>query len=62
MMKEQQARRHLTNLTSYQGDSHDQRNLTQDTFDLIFGCNLIDRLHSPSVWIKQSKVRLILSS
>lgn len=61
MMKEHQTRRQLTNLTCYQGDSHQQRTLTQDSFDLIFGCNLIDRLHTPSVWIKQSKVSDILS-
>ena len=56
MMKEQQERRHLTNLTCYQGDSHVQSSLTKDKFDLIFGCNLIDRLHTPSAWITQSKV------
>jgi 5-histidylcysteine sulfoxide synthase len=58
MMKEQQERRHLTNLTCYQGDSHVQSSLTEDKFDLIFGCNLIDRLHTPSAWITQSKEML----
>jgi hypothetical protein len=24
-------------------------------FDLIFGCNLIDRLHTPSDWVLQSR-------
>ena len=60
MMKEHQARRQLTNLKCYQGDSHVQQTYTQQKFDLIFGCNLIDRLHTPSVWIHQSKVSSVL--
>jgi len=48
----------LTNLKAYQGDSHDQSNLTDQRFDLIFGCNLIDRLHTPIEWIRQSKEML----
>ena len=56
MMKSEERRRELTNLTCYQGDSHLQQSYSQDKFDLIFGCNLIDRLHTPSLWIKQSKV------
>jgi len=56
MMKVHQERRGLTNLISYQGDSHIQDQLSQNKFDLIFGCNLIDRLHTPITWIEQSKV------
>jgi len=48
----------LTNLTVYQGDSHKQKDLTEHRFDLIFGCNLIDRLHTPREWIEQSKAML----
>ena len=56
MMKVHQERRGLTNLISYQGDSHIQDQLSKNKFDLIFGCNLIDRLHTPITWIEQSKV------
>lgn len=58
MMKCEERRRELSNLTSYQGDSHVQQSYSQDKFDLIFGCNLIDRLHTPSLWIQQSKEML----
>jgi len=47
----------VTNLRAYQGDSHKQEELTDEKFDLIFGCNLIDRLHTPSQWVQQSKVQ-----
>ena len=47
----------LTNLTAYQGDSHVQNQLTTEKFDLIFGCNLIDRLHTPIEWVRQSQVK-----
>ena len=30
-------------------------------FDMIFGCNLIDRLHTPDMWVLQSKVELNLN-
>ena len=56
MMRSEESRRELTNLTCYQGDSHVQQSYSQNKFDLILGCNLIDRLHTPSLWIKQSKV------
>ena len=58
MMKNQQEKRGLTNLISYQGDSHQQQKMTENKFDMIFGCNLIDRLHTPIDWIKQSKVKI----
>ena len=48
----------VKNLSGRQGDSHCQEEMYPGTkFDLIFGCNLIDRLHSPSSWVTQSKVR-----
>ena len=47
----------LENLKAYQGDSHKQNELTSQKFDLIFGCNLIDRLQYPRQWLLQSKVR-----
>ena len=56
MMRAQQERRGLDNLVCYQGDSHRQAAMTDNKFDLIFGCNLIDRLHTPIDWIRQSKV------
>ena len=58
MMRAQQERRGLDNLVCYQGDSHRQAAMTDNKFDLIFGCNLIDRLHTPINWIRQSKVRV----
>ena len=51
----------LENLKAYQGDSHKQNELTSQKFDLIFGCNLIDRLQYPRQWLLQSKVKKILS-
>ena len=49
----------LTNLDGRQGDSHAQEIMYPGMkFDLIFGCNLIDRLHTPQLWIQQSKVNL----
>jgi len=56
MMVDQKAKRKLDNLTAYQGDSHAQQEICREKkFDMIFGCNLIDRLHSPEMWIQQSK-------
>ena len=49
-------RRAVGNLRAYQGDSHQQAELTANTFDLILGCNLIDRLHTPSAWLQACKV------
>ena len=47
----------VTNLEGRQGDSHAQAEMYPGRkFDLIFGCNLIDRLHSPALWVEQSKV------
>jgi len=58
MMLENKASKGLQNLTAYQGDSHIQKQLTTEKFDLIFGCNLIDRLHTPIEWVKQSQEML----
>ena len=52
----------LENLRAYQGDSHKQNELTSQKFDLIFGCNLIDRLQYPRQWLLQSKVKEIDNS
>ena len=60
MMKNEQEKRGLDNLISYQGDSHQQEKMTENRFDMIFGCNLIDRLHTPIDWIKQSKVETLI--
>jgi hypothetical protein len=44
-------------LLAYQGDCHQQKDICRTKqFDLIHGCNLIDRLHSPEMWVAQSKV------
>ena len=49
----------LTNLTAYQGDAHKQQDTAScKKFDLILGCNLIDRLHTPKDWVLQSKVSI----
>jgi len=56
MMLENKVLKGLHNLHAYQGDSHIQNKLTTEKFDLIFGCNLIDRLHTPIEWVKQSQV------
>jgi len=49
----------LTNLTAYQGDAHKQQDTAScKKFDLILGCNLIDRLHTPKDWVLQSKSML----
>jgi len=58
MMNEHKMRKGLQNLKGYQGDSHIQDQLTTEKFDLIFGCNLIDRLHTPIEWLKRSKEML----
>jgi len=58
MMQENKTKKGLFNLTAYQGDSHIQDQLTTEKFDLIFGCNLIDRLHTPIEWVKQSQAML----
>ena len=51
----------LTNLEGRQGDSHAQAEMYPGRrFDLIFGCNLIDRLHTPLLWVQQSKVTIYL--
>ena len=62
MMLENKSHKGLDNLTAYQGDSHIQNQLTTEKFDLIFGCNLIDRLHTPIDWVKQSQVSLTFHS
>jgi len=58
MMLENKVQKGLYNLTAYQGDSHIQNQLTTEKFDLIFACNLIDRLHTPIEWVKQSQEML----
>ena len=56
-MKRKAAELTLSNLEATQGDSHAQQALYPGRrFDLIFGCNLIDRLHTPQSWVSQSKV------
>ena len=61
MMLGEKAKGNVENLTAYQGDSHKQKELTRSKhFDMILGCNLIDRLHTPCEWILQSKVRVLL--
>ena len=56
-MKTKAAELNVCNLEARQGDSHAQQALYPGRrFDLIFGCNLIDRLHTPQSWVKQSKV------
>jgi ubiquinone/menaquinone biosynthesis C-methylase UbiE len=56
MLKEMHARG-IKNLSAFQGDSHKQEEICSiKKFDLIHGCNLIDRLHTPSTWVRQSKV------
>jgi len=58
MMNDNMKKRGISNLKAYQGDSHKQAELTSEKFDLIFGCNLIDRLHNPESWLRQSKQML----
>jgi len=58
MMLEKKKEKGLDNLKAYQGDSHRQEECTSQKFDLIFGCNLIDRLHTPRSWLLQSKAML----
>jgi len=58
MLQQNKSEKDLLNLTAYQGDSHVQDQLTTKKFDLIFGCNLIDRLHTPIKWIEQSQAML----
>ena len=56
-MKTKAAELKVSNLEARQGDSHAQQCLYPGKkFDLIFGCNLIDRLHTPHLWVTQSKV------
>jgi len=57
MMLAKKTEKGLENLRAYQGDSHKQNELTSQKFDLIFGCNLIDRLQFPRQWLLQSKVK-----
>ena len=62
MMINEMERRKVENLVAYQGDSHNQEEICRiKKFDLIHGCNLIDRLHSPEKWVLQSKVSLKLN-
>ena len=56
-MKTKAEELNVSNLEARQGDSHGQLSLYPGRrFDLIFGCNLIDRLHTPNLWVTQSKV------
>ena len=55
----QKRKRGIKNLNVYRGDCHKQKETCGDKkFNLIFGGNLIDRLHSPMLWLQQSKVML----
>ena len=46
----------MKKIQAYQGDAHEMEKIAhQKEFDLILGCNLIDRLHSPELWINQTK-------
>ena len=57
MMIKEKLKRGIQHLEAYQGDSHCQEEMARiKKFDLIHGCNLIDRLHSPEKWVAQSKV------
>ena len=59
-MLQKAATKGVRNLVACAGDSHKQNELYPDMkFDLIFGCNLIDRLHTPQRWIEQSKVEIV---
>ncbi|XP_057311153.1 uncharacterized protein LOC130648998 isoform X1 [Hydractinia symbiolongicarpus] len=59
LMQKSKADKKLANLSARQGDSHKQVEMYADQkFDLIVGCNLIDRLHSPKDWVLQSKAML----
>jgi hypothetical protein len=59
MMVREMTNRTIRNLVAYQGDSHRQEEISvAKQFDLIHGCNLIDRLHSPEKWVLQSKVTI----
>lgn len=50
-LNEDQANR----LIGYQGDAHEQDKIAKKpTYNMILGCNLIDRLIRPTDWVKQS--------
>lgn len=51
-MDEKCAADKITNLKSYQGDAH---NMEGDNYNLILGCNLIDRLSHPIKWLESAK-------
>nr|XP_012557475.2 uncharacterized protein LOC100215679 [Hydra vulgaris]XP_047133732.1 uncharacterized protein LOC100215679 [Hydra vulgaris]XP_047133733.1 uncharacterized protein LOC100215679 [Hydra vulgaris]XP_047133734.1 uncharacterized protein LOC100215679 [Hydra vulgaris] len=56
LMNTKKKERNILNLVTFQGDCHNQKEICDDKmFDLILGCNLIDRLHSPQEWLIQSK-------
>ena len=55
----QQKKEGIKNLNAYRGDCHKQKETCGGRkFNLIFGGNLIDRLHSPMLGLQQSKVIL----
>ena len=57
MMIKEMNTRGIKNMKAFQGDSHKQEEICSiKKFDLIHGCNLIDRLHTPGTWVRQSKV------
>ncbi|XP_065663047.1 uncharacterized protein LOC136085651 [Hydra vulgaris] len=59
LMNAKKKEKNILNLVTFQGDSHNQKEICDDKmFDLILGCNLIDRLHSPQEWLNQSKKML----
>jgi len=60
MLTTNMEKRGISNIKAFQGDSHKQLASTGGAkYDLVFGCNLIDRLHSPRVWVEQCKEQLV---
>jgi len=59
MLETEKSHRSIDNLEAVQGDANRQDELFPNRkFDLIVGCNLIDRLSTPKKWILQSKEML----
>lgn len=62
MMKDQMLMQDIKNLLAFQGDAHLQTEICKSKqFNLIHGCNLIDRLHTPQHWVLQSKVASMIN-
>jgi len=59
MLKTNMKNRDISNIKAFQGDSHQQLEQTGGAkYDLILGCNLIDRLARPREWIAACKAGL----